>query len=67
MVIKEQQIEVLISLLPGLNNNEDDQARCIKELEEELRIAELQRLDAVEEKNQVLATLAYVICSIKRP
>ncbi|KAJ9131557.1 hypothetical protein NKR23_g11708 [Pleurostoma richardsiae] len=67
LILKEQQIEYLISSLPGLDNSETDQERCIKELEEELKIAEAQRQDAIREKDEVLAKLDQVIRSVRRP
>jgi len=67
LVVKEQQIEYLISALPGLDNSMEDQERYIKELEEELRIAEEQRLEAVREKDEVLAKLDQAIRSVRRP
>ncbi|CAF3484798.1 RNA polymerase II mediator complex subunit [Fusarium graminearum] len=67
LIVKEQQIEVLISSLPGLDNSEMDQERYIKELEEDLKIAEAQRQEAIKEKDQILAELDGVIRSIRRP
>jgi mediator of RNA polymerase II transcription subunit 21 len=67
LIVKEQQIEVLISSLPGLDNSEMDQERYIKELEEDLKIAEAQRQEAIKEKDQILAELDSVIRSIRRP
>ncbi|KAF9767565.1 hypothetical protein IL306_015249 [Fusarium sp. DS 682] len=67
LVLKEQQIEVLISSLPGLDNSETDQERYIKELEEDLKIAEAQRQEAIKEKDQILSELDSVIRSIRRP
>jgi len=67
LIYKEQQIEYLISALPGLDNSEHDQERYIKELEEELRAAEAQRLEAAKEKEETLAKLDHVIRSIRRP
>lgn len=67
LILKEQQIEVLISSLPGLDNSEMDQERYIKELEDDLKIAEAQRQDAIKEKDQILAELDGVIRSIRRP
>ncbi|CAK96394.1 uncharacterized protein An02g02200 [Aspergillus niger] len=40
LVIKEQQIEYLISVLPGIDSSEAEQERRIRELEGELRIVE---------------------------
>lgn len=67
LILKEQQIEVLISSLPGLDNSEQDQERYIKDLEEDLKAAEAQRQEALKEKDQILAELDSVIRSIRRP
>ncbi|KAF4967681.1 hypothetical protein FZEAL_10502 [Fusarium zealandicum] len=67
LILKEQQIEVLISSLPGLDNSEMDQEKYIKELEEDLKVAEVQRQEAIKEKDQILAELDGVIRSIRRP
>ena len=67
LIIKEQQIEALISMLPGLENSEKDQEDAIKHLEEELKAAETRRKEAIREKGAVLAKLDSVIRSVKRP
>jgi mediator of RNA polymerase II transcription subunit 21 len=67
LILKEQQIEYLISILPGLENNEKDQGQTIRQLEEELKIAEDERKAAVKEKEAVLARLDDVLRSVKRP
>jgi mediator of RNA polymerase II transcription subunit 21 len=67
MIEKEQMIEGLITLLPGLKNNEQDQERRIRQLEEELKKAEEERKQAVKGKEEVLARLDAVIRSVKRP
>ena len=67
MIEKEQMIEGLITLLPGLKNNEQDQERRIRQLEEELKIAEQERKQAVKGKEEVLARLDAVFRSVKRP
>jgi mediator of RNA polymerase II transcription subunit 21 len=67
LILKEQQIEYLISVLPGLDNSEKDQEQMIKQLEEELQVAEEERKVAVKEKEVVLAKLESVIRSVKRP
>ncbi|KAI5463293.1 RNA polymerase II transcription mediator [Mariannaea sp. PMI_226] len=67
LIIKEQQIEVLISSLPGLDNSEMDQEKYIKELEDDLKVAEAQRQEAIKEKDQILAELDTVIRGIRRP
>ncbi|KUJ16826.1 CSE2-domain-containing protein [Mollisia scopiformis] len=67
IIIKEQQIEYLISQLPGLENSEKDQDETIRRLEEELKVAEEERKEAVKERAAVLAKLETVIRSVKRP
>ncbi|KAI1816916.1 mediator of RNA polymerase II transcription subunit 21 [Poronia punctata] len=67
LITKEQQIELLISILPGLDNSEQDQERNIRELEEELKVAEAQRQEAINKRKKTLAKLDAVICSIRRP
>lgn len=64
--MREQQIEYLISSLPGLDNSEREQEQIIKELEEELKVAEAQRLEAVKEKDEILGKLDKVLRSIRR-
>lgn len=67
LIIREQQIEYLISKLPGLDHSEEDQEERIVELEKELKAAEEKRKVAVKEKEVILAKLDEVIRSIKRP
>jgi mediator of RNA polymerase II transcription subunit 21 len=67
LILKEQQIEYLISVLPGLENSEKDQEQTIRQLEEELKVAEEERKAAVKEKEAVLARLDNVLRSVKRP
>lgn len=67
IIVKEQQIEYLISMLPGLENSEKDQERVIGELEDDLKAAEIQRQEALKERDQILAELDRVIQSIRRP
>jgi hypothetical protein len=67
LMLKEAQIEYLISLLPGLDRREMDQEEKIRQLEEELKAAEIQRKEALKEKEAALARLDSVIVSVKRP
>lgn len=67
LIVKTQEIEMIISTLPGLENTEEDQNRYIRELEEELRVAEAQRQDAVREMNIVQERLDQVIRGTMRP
>ncbi|KAF2870678.1 mediator complex, subunit Med21 [Massariosphaeria phaeospora] len=54
LIIKEQQIEVLIAALPGLNASEKEQIAQMKELERQLEDIEGERLQAVKEKEILL-------------
>lgn len=65
--MKEQEIEMLITKLPGVDNSERDQEQMIRQLEEELKISEEERKEAVREKEVVLVRLENVIRNIKRP
>ncbi|PHH59344.1 hypothetical protein CDD81_3372 [Ophiocordyceps australis] len=67
LIVREQQIEYLISSLPGLESSQQDQARLVKDLEEDLKAAEAQRQEALKERDQTLARLDAVIRSIRRP
>ncbi|KAI9171210.1 Mediator of RNA polymerase II transcription subunit [Paramyrothecium foliicola] len=67
LIIKEQEIEMLISSLPGLDNSERDQERYVKDLEEDLKAAEVQRQEALKERDQILSELDSVIRSVRRP
>ncbi|KAL7963268.1 mediator complex, subunit Med21 [Trichoderma compactum] len=67
LIVKEQQIEVLISTLPGLDNSEQDQERHIRDLEEDLKTAEAQRVEALKERDHILKQLDSTIRIIRRP
>ena len=67
LILREQQIELLVSTLPGLDHSEQFQEQRIIQLEAELKAAEEKRKVAVKEKEAVLEKLEAVIRSIKRP
>ncbi|KAF2154273.1 hypothetical protein K461DRAFT_292937 [Myriangium duriaei CBS 260.36] len=54
LVVKEQQIEYLIKVLPGINNSARDQNERIKQLEQELRDVEEERKQAAAERDEML-------------
>lgn len=54
LVLKEQQIEILIGNLPGLNSSEKEQVERMKELEKQLDDLESERVLAVKEKETLL-------------
>ncbi|KAL2021969.1 hypothetical protein VTK56DRAFT_6388 [Thermocarpiscus australiensis] len=67
LITKEQQIEYLVSTLPGLDNSEREQMRMIQDLEEEIAAAEAQRLEAVKERDELLGKLDMLLRTIERP
>jgi mediator of RNA polymerase II transcription subunit 21 len=67
LITKEQQIEYLVSTLPGLDNSERDQLQMIRDLEEEILAAEAQRMEAVKERDEVLGRLDGILGVGRRP
>ncbi|PSS02146.1 mediator complex, subunit Med21 [Coniella lustricola] len=67
LITKVQEIELIISTLPGLENNAQDQERYIQELEEEIRVAEAQRKEAIREMKVVKERLDHVVRGATRP
>ena len=67
LIVREQQIELLISSLPGLENTTQEQQEWIRKLEEELLAEEERRKKAVDKKEELLEKLEEVIRSIRRP
>ncbi|GMF81507.1 unnamed protein product [Aspergillus oryzae] len=65
LVIKEQQIEYLISVLPGIDSSEAEQERRIKELEKELRSAEEDREQRVRELRKLRKKLENVLGAVE--
>lgn len=66
LVIKEQQIEYIISVLPGIGNSEADQNARIHALETELREADAHRKTAMQERDQMLNLLGDLAAQCKR-
>jgi mediator of RNA polymerase II transcription subunit 21 len=66
LITKEQEIELLISTLPGLENSEQDQERYIRELEEEIKAAEIQRQAAIKERQDTISKLNNVLQGVRR-
>ncbi|KAL1305312.1 hypothetical protein AAFC00_002214 [Neodothiora populina] len=66
LVIKEQQIEYIISVLPGIGNSEADQDARIRALQTELREADALRTLAMQEREQMLGLIGDLAATCKR-
>lgn len=64
MIIKEQQIEYLISVLPGISTSEAEQESRIRELETELRGVETERAEKVRELKKLRTRLENVLGAV---
>jgi len=66
LVLKEQQMEIIINSLPGLGNSEADQENLMRRYEIELRDAEAERSQAEEERERMVGVLGEVINKVRR-
>jgi mediator of RNA polymerase II transcription subunit 21 len=66
LVVKEAQIEYLISVLPGIGNSEQRQVERLKELEAELAVAEKERAEAGMVLEEVKERLDGVVGLVRR-
>ncbi|MCJ1256464.1 RNA polymerase II mediator complex subunit [Lignoscripta atroalba] len=66
LVLKEQQIEYLIGVLPGIEKSEQEQEERIKVLAAELREVEKERREIVGEKEELVERLDRVIAGVRR-
>ncbi|OGE50061.1 hypothetical protein PENARI_c018G07004 [Penicillium arizonense] len=64
LIIKEQQIEYLISVLPGIGASEAEQETRIRELETELRSVETERAAKVRELKKLRTRLESVLNAV---
>lgn len=65
LIIKEQQIEYLISVLPGIDSSEAEQEKRIRELEGELRRVEEERELKMRELSRLRRTLENVLRAVE--
>ena len=65
-MLKEQQIEYLIGVLPGIEKSEQEQEERIKVLAAELREVEKERREIVGEKEELVERLDRVIAGVRR-
>lgn len=66
LVLKEQQIEIVIKSLPGIGVNEADQEKRMRELEAELRQMEEERARKETEKQAMVDLLGDMISKVRR-
>ncbi|KZM22464.1 hypothetical protein ST47_g6357 [Ascochyta rabiei] len=66
LVVKSQQIEMLIANLPGVHSSEAEQVQRMKELERELEELESERLQAVKDKELLLTKVEEKIMGVGR-
>ncbi|KAI9846600.1 MAG: RNA polymerase II mediator complex subunit [Sclerophora amabilis] len=64
LILKEQQIEYLISVLPGIGTSEKEQEERIRVLEGELKEAEEQRRKVGEERERLVERVEGVITRV---
>jgi len=67
LVLKEQQIEVIISRLPGTGTSRGDQERRIRELEEEGRRIDEEVREAGRVKQELVRRVEGAILRVRRP
>ncbi|KAF4551921.1 Mediator of RNA polymerase II transcription subunit 21-like protein [Elsinoe fawcettii] len=66
LVLKEQQIEYLISVLPGIGNSASEQNARIEKLDKELRDVDEDRKGAAKERDEMKAVVEGLVKGARR-
>ncbi|PSK40091.1 Mediator of RNA polymerase II transcription subunit 21 [Elsinoe australis] len=66
LVLKEQQIEYLIKVLPGIGNSAQEQNDRIEKLDKELREVEVQRTQAAKERDEMKSVVEGLVKGARR-
>ncbi|KAI9890227.1 MAG: RNA polymerase II mediator complex subunit [Vezdaea aestivalis] len=66
LIVKEQQIEYLVSVLPGIGSSSATQEARLKELESELRRAEQEKEGAVRERDKMVERVEDLLMKVKK-
>ncbi|PGH06540.1 hypothetical protein GX51_02365 [Blastomyces parvus] len=66
LIVKEQQIEYLISVLPGVGSSEAEQEERIRRLAEELRVVEAERMEKRREMRKLGERVDELLGAVER-
>ncbi|KAK5162583.1 hypothetical protein LTR04_003356, partial [Oleoguttula sp. CCFEE 6159] len=66
LIVKEQQIEYLIGVLPGIGTSEKEQEARLRELEQQMREVEAERLQCLEKKERLVERVSQAVMRCRR-